>query len=67
MKFGLRVLRGSLVASLIMVAMPVAATVTAALVSSAASAQTVASISVEGNRRVDVETIRSYFRPGPSG
>ena len=67
MKFGLRVLRGSLVASLIMVAMPVAATVTAALVSTAASAQTVASISVEGNRRVDVETIRSYFRPGPSG
>ena len=67
MKFGLRVLRGSLVASLIMVAMPVAATVTAALVSSSASAQTVASISVEGNRRVDVETIRSYFRPGPSG
>ena len=50
-----------------MVAMPVAATVTAALVSSSASAQTVASISVEGNRRVDVETIRSYFRPGPSG
>jgi outer membrane protein insertion porin family len=50
-----------------MVAMPVAATVTAALVSTSASAQTVASISVEGNRRVDVETIRSYFRPGPSG
>jgi outer membrane protein insertion porin family len=50
-----------------MVAMPVAATVTAALVSSSASAQTVASISVEGNRRVDVDTIRSYFRPGPSG
>ena len=67
MKFGLRVLRGSFVAASIMVAMPVAATVTAALVSTAASAQTVASISVEGNRRVDVETIRSYFRPGPSG
>ncbi|MDB5620124.1 outer membrane protein assembly factor BamA [Tardiphaga sp.] len=67
MKFGLRVLRGGLVASLILVAMPVAATVTASLVSTAAFAQTVASISVEGNRRVDVETIRSYFRPGPSG
>lgn len=67
MKFGLRVLRGSFVAASIMVAMPVAATVTVALVSSSASAQTVASISVEGNRRVDVETIRSYFRPGPSG
>jgi outer membrane protein insertion porin family len=67
MKFGLRVLRGSFVAASIMVAMPVAATVTATLVSSTASAQTVASISVEGNRRVDVDTIRSYFRPGPSG
>ncbi|WP_299715306.1 outer membrane protein assembly factor BamA [Tardiphaga sp.] len=67
MKFGLRVLRGGLIAASIMVAMPVAATVTAALVSTAASAQTAASIAVEGNRRVDVETIRSYFRPGPSG
>ncbi len=47
--------------------MPVAATVTAALLSSTAMAQTAASIAVEGNRRVDVETIRSYFRPGPSG
>ncbi|MGY3409626.1 outer membrane protein insertion porin family [Bradyrhizobium sp. GM5.1] len=25
------------------------------------------SISVEGNRRVEVETIRSYFKPGPGG
>jgi outer membrane protein insertion porin family len=67
MKFGLRVLRGSVIAALFMVAMPVAATVTATLVSSTAVAQTAASIAVEGNRRVDVETIRSYFRPGPSG
>ncbi|MET0877330.1 MAG: POTRA domain-containing protein, partial [Tardiphaga sp.] len=67
MKFGLRVLRGGFVAASIMVAMPVAAGVTAALVSTAAFSQTAASISVEGNRRVDVETIRSYFRPGPSG
>ena len=34
---------------------------------SVAVAQTVASIAVEGNRRVDVETIRSYFKPGPGG
>jgi outer membrane protein insertion porin family len=67
MIFGLRGFRGGLVAASILVAMPVAATVTAALVSSAAVAQTAASIAVEGNRRVDVETIRSYFRPGPSG
>ena len=37
------------------------------LVSSPAAAQTVASIQVEGNRRVEVETIRSYFKPGPGG
>ena len=38
-----------------------------ALVSVPAAAQTVASIVVEGNRRVEVETIRSYFKPGPGG
>ena len=32
-----------------------------------AAAQTVASIAVEGNRRVEIETIRSYFKPGPGG
>ena len=54
-------------AALIMFAMPVAATLAAMLVPSAAVAQTAASIVVEGNRRVDVETIRSYFKPGPGG
>jgi len=66
MNFGMRV-RGGLFAALIMYAVPVAATLTASLVSSPASAQTAASIVVEGNRRVEVETIRSYFRPGPGG
>src|SRR3984893_16699335 len=37
------------------------------LVSSPAVAQTVSSFEVEGNRRVEVETIRSYFKPGPGG
>jgi outer membrane protein insertion porin family len=46
---------------------PVVAPVGAVLVSSSALAQTVQSISVEGNRRVEVETIRSYFKPGPGG
>jgi outer membrane protein insertion porin family len=46
---------------------PVLAPVGAAFVSSSAVAQTVQSISVEGNRRVEVETIRSYFKPGPGG
>ncbi|WP_298882492.1 outer membrane protein assembly factor BamA [uncultured Bradyrhizobium sp.] len=66
MKFGLR-LRGGLLATLIMFGAPAVAPVGAVLVSSSAFAQTVQSISVEGNRRVEVETIRSYFKPGPGG
>src|SRR6267154_1562169 len=54
-------------AGLIMVAVPVAVTLAAGLVSSSALAQTVDSIQVEGNRRVEVATIRSYFKPGPGG
>src|ERR1700760_2626403 len=65
MKFGMRV-RGGVLAALVMFAVPVAATLTM-LASSPAAAQTAASIVVEGNRRVEVETIRSYFRPGPGG
>jgi outer membrane protein insertion porin family len=67
MNVGLRVLRGGLFAALIMVAMPVAAVVSSAVVSSPAAAQTTASIEVEGNRRVELETIRSYFKVGPGG
>jgi outer membrane protein insertion porin family len=59
--------RGVLLAALIIVAMPVAATLAAVLVASPAAAQTVESIQVEGNRRVEVETIRSYFKAGPGG
>src|SRR5262245_55058896 len=66
MKFGMRV-RGGLVAALIMCAVPVAASLAAMLVSSPATAQTVNQIEVVGNRRVEVETIRSYFKPGPGG
>ena len=67
MMVGLRVLRGGLAAALIMFALPVAAVATASLVSSQAVAQTAASIGVEGNRRIEADTIRSYFKPGPSG
>src|ERR1700682_630384 len=56
MNVGIRV-RGGLLAALTMFT----------LVSSPAVAQSVSSIQVEGNRRVEVETIRSYFKPGPGG
>jgi outer membrane protein insertion porin family len=62
MNVGMR-LRGGILAALVMLAVPVAAT----LVASPAFAQAVSSIQVEGNRRVEVETIRSYFKPGPGG
>ncbi len=66
MKFGLRV-RGGLVAALIMFAVPVVGPLAVTLVSSQAAAQTLNSIEVVGNRRVEIETIRSYFKAGPGG
>jgi outer membrane protein insertion porin family len=66
MKLGMRV-RGGLTAALILFAVPVVTTLAAGLVSSPAAAQTAASIAVEGNRRVEADTIRSYFKPGPRG
>ncbi|HYW64726.1 MAG TPA: outer membrane protein assembly factor BamA [Bradyrhizobium sp.] len=66
MNVGMRV-RGGVLAALVLVAMPVAAALSAALMPSSAAAQTPASIVVEGNRRVEAETIRSYFKPGPGG
>ncbi len=66
MMFGMRV-RGGLFAALVMFAAPAVATLAAVAVSAPALAQTVDSITVEGNRRVELETIRSYFHPGPGG
>src|SRR5437016_479415 len=60
-------LRGAMLGALIMLAVPVAASLAVMLASSPAAAQTVQSIVVEGNRRVELETIRSYFKPGPGG
>lgn len=67
MNVGMRVLRGTLLAALISIGVPVAAVMTVPLVSSPAAAQTLSSISVEGNRRVELDTIRSYFKPDASG
>ncbi|GEC16001.1 outer membrane protein assembly factor BamA [Nitrobacter winogradskyi] len=56
-----------MLAALIAIAVPAAVAVTVPLVSSSAAAQTLSSISVQGNRRVELETIRSYFKPDASG
>src|ERR1700760_956778 len=66
MNVGMRV-RGGFLAALVMCALPVAGTLAVMLLSSPAVAQSVATIEVQGNRRVEVETIRSYFKAGPSG
>ncbi len=68
MNAGMRVLRGGLLAAaLVFFAGPVATTATAVLTASPAAAQSASSIQVEGNRRVEADTIRSYFKPGPGG
>lgn len=66
MKFGMRV-RGGFIAVLMMVAVPVTGQLAGIMVASPAAAQTASSIVVEGNRRVEADTIRSYFKPGPNG
>ncbi|MGJ5178967.1 outer membrane protein assembly factor BamA [Bradyrhizobium oligotrophicum] len=66
MNFGLRV-RGGLAAAFIMFAGSAVLPLASVVVSSPAAAQTVNSIEVVGNRRVELETIRSYFKPGPGG
>ena len=66
MNFGMR-LRGGVLAALMMFGVPAAAALGVALVSSPAAAQTVSSIEVQGNRRVEIETIRSYFKGGAGG
>ena len=68
---GMQVLRRGLIAALVgarlFVAGAVVAVAVSAAVPSVAQAQSASSIVVEGNRRVDSDTIRSYFKPGPSG
>ncbi|CEG07893.1 Outer membrane protein assembly factor BamA precursor [Afipia felis] len=67
MMVGLRGLRGGLAAALVLFAAPAATVAAVGFSVTAAYAQTVASIGVEGNRRIEADTIRSYFKPGPSG
>jgi len=67
MMVGLRGLRGGLAAALVLFAAPAATVAAVGFSVTAAYAQTVSSIGVEGNRRIEADTIRSYFKPGPSG
>jgi outer membrane protein insertion porin family len=66
MKLWFRALRGLTVSGVLAGGLLGFAAVSA-VVPGSAVAQTAASIVVEGNRRVEADTIRSYFRPGPGG
>src|ERR1700738_1471876 len=68
MKLGLRIVRGLGLACLVLggVLLSVAA-VSVTARDAYAQALTINSIIVQGNQRVESDTIRSYFRPGPSG
>ena len=66
MKLGLRLIRGLGAVGLVLWSI-VLGTAPVALPTSSAYAQTAANIDVQGNRRVEAATIRSYFRPGPGG
>ena len=62
-----RLVRGLAICSVVLVGTLVGAGTLTVVSAGTAIAQSASSIVVEGNRRVESETIRSYFRPGPGG
>jgi outer membrane protein insertion porin family len=62
-----RVVRGLAVCWLVLGGSLVGVGIASVASSGVAAAQTASSIAVEGNRRVESETIRAYFKPGPGG
>ena len=62
-----RVVRGLVFSCLVLSGILVGAGVVTVASSNVAVAQTVKSIVVQGNRRVEADTVRSYFHAGPNG
>ena len=62
-----RAVRGLALSCLVLAGVLVGAGGVSVMSSGTALAQTVGSIVVEGSRRVEADTIRSYFKPGPGG
>ncbi|HVZ51644.1 MAG TPA: outer membrane protein assembly factor BamA [Pseudolabrys sp.] len=67
MTLGMRLVRGLALGCAILCGSLVGTAGVTIATSGAAMAQSVNSITVEGSRRVDADTIRSYFHPGPGG
>ncbi len=66
MKLGVRLVRGLGILGFVLGVIVLGVT-PAFVPAGVAYAQTARSIVVEGNRRVEADTIRSYFKPGPDG
>src|SRR6188768_2718787 len=67
MGLSVRFVRGLAYCSVVLGGLLVAPMTLAVVTAYPAVAQTVQSIVVEGNRRVEADTIRSYFKPGAGG
>ena len=67
MRLCVRLVRGLALSSVVLGGLLIGAGSLTIASSVVASAQSASSIVVEGNRRVEADTVRSYFRPGPGG
>ena len=67
MEFGVRILRGLAICCLVLGGTLVGAGTMVVASAGVAAAQSASSIVVKGNRRVEADTVRSYFKPGPGG
>lgn len=67
MGLGVRLLRGLALCCVVLGGLVLGGGTMAVVSSRAALAQSANSIIVEGNRRIETATIRSYFHPGPGG
>jgi len=67
MEFGVRILRGLAICALVLAGSLVGTGIAVVASSGVAMAQSASSIVVQGNRRVEADTVRSYFKAGPGG
>jgi outer membrane protein insertion porin family len=67
MEFGVRILRGLAICALVLAGSLVGTGIAVVASSGVAMAQSASSIVVQGNRRVEADTVRSYFKTGPGG
>jgi outer membrane protein insertion porin family len=67
MGLGVRLLRGLALSCLVLAGVLVGGGAATIATATSAVARTANSIVVEGNRRVDADTVRSYFHAGPNG